>query len=70
MIKDTSLVGAITLIELTYSARNIVFQSGEPFMPFLVAAVFYLVIITSLDQVVKLWERHMMRSSGGKGATA
>jgi arginine/lysine/histidine/glutamine transport system substrate-binding and permease protein len=64
LIKDTSLVGAITLIELTYTARNIVFQTGEPFMPFLVAAVFYLVIITVLDQGVKLWERYMMRSKG------
>lgn len=70
LIKDTSLVGVITLIELTFTARNIVFQTGEPFLPFLVAAVFYLVIITVLDQVVKLWERSMMRSSGGKGATA
>lgn len=70
MIKDTSLVGVITLIEITFTARNIVFQTGEPFMPFVVAAVFYLVIITLLDQMVKLWERYMMRSSGGKGATA
>lgn len=70
LIKDTSLVGAITLIELTYTARNIVFQTGQPFMPFLVAAVFYLVIITVLDQGVKLWERYMMRSTGAKGAAA
>ena len=70
LIKDTSLVGVITLIELTFTARNIVFQTGDPFLPFLVAAVFYLVIITVLDQGVKLWERRMMRSTGGKGATA
>ncbi|MBZ0135437.1 MAG: ABC transporter substrate-binding protein/permease [Planctomycetes bacterium] len=70
LIKDTSLVGAITLIELTYTARNIVFQTGQPFMPFLVAGVFYLVIITVLDQGVKGWERYMMRSTGLKGAAA
>src|SRR5690606_15751294 len=55
LIKDTSQVGVITLIEITFTARNIVFQTGEPFRPFIVAAVFYLVIITGLDQLVKLW---------------
>jgi His/Glu/Gln/Arg/opine family amino acid ABC transporter permease subunit len=70
LIKDTSLVGAITLIELTYTARNAVFQSGRPFLPFVVAAVFYLTIITLVDLGMKGWERRMMRSLGGKRAMA
>ena len=70
LIKDTSLVGAITLIELTYTARNVVFQSGHAFMPFIVAAVFYLAIITIVDLGMKGWERRMMRSVGGKQAMA
>lgn len=70
LIKDTSLVGAITLIELTYTARNVVFQSGRPFLPFIVAAVFYLFIITIVDFGMKGWERRMMRSVGGKRAAA
>jgi len=56
LVKDTSLVGAITLIELTYAARNVVFQTGQAFTPFLLAAGFYLVIISALSLGVKYWE--------------
>ena len=62
LIKDTSLVGAITLIELTYAARNVVFQTGKAFTPFIVAAVFYLLIISLVTIGVRRWERHFQRS--------
>lgn len=62
LIKDTSLVGAITLIELTYSARNVVFQTGQALLPFLLAAGFYLVIISLVSVAMKQWERHSRRS--------
>ena len=69
LIKDTSLVGAITLIELTYVARNIVFQTGRAFLPFLCAAAFYLVIISLVSLGVKTWERHLLRSRQAVGDT-
>lgn len=62
LIKDTSLVGAITLVELTYAARNVVFQTGHAFGPFLVAAAFYLVIITTVTIGVRAWEGRLRRS--------
>ncbi len=62
LIKDTSLVGAITLIELTYAARNVVFQTGQAFTPFIVAAVFYLLIISLVTIGVRRGERHLQRS--------
>ena len=61
LIKDTSLVGAITLIELTYAARNIVFQTGQAFVPFFVAAAFYLVIITTVSLAVRALEKNLNR---------
>ncbi len=67
LIKDTSLVGAITLIELTYVARNIVFQTGQAFLPFLCAAGFYLVIISLVTLAVKAWEKHLSRSRQALG---
>jgi len=67
LIKDTSLVGAITLIELTYSARNIMNQTAQPFMPFLLAAVFYLVFISLVTIGVNLSERYLLRSKGKVG---
>jgi His/Glu/Gln/Arg/opine family amino acid ABC transporter permease subunit len=62
LIKDTSLVGAITLVELTYAARNVVFQTGRAFMPFIVAALFYLVIISLVTIGTRRWEKHLQRS--------
>jgi His/Glu/Gln/Arg/opine family amino acid ABC transporter permease subunit len=62
LVKDTSLVGAITLIELTYAARNIVFQTGKAFTPFLVAAIFYLAIIAIVTVASRFVETHLGRS--------
>lgn len=62
LIKDTSLVGAITLIELTYSARNIMNQTAEPFAPFLLAAIFYIAMISIVTIGVKLTEKYLQRS--------
>jgi len=62
LIKDTSLVGAITLIELTYSARNVVFQTGQAFLPFVLAAAFYLVIISAVSVGTRVWEGHLQRA--------
>jgi His/Glu/Gln/Arg/opine family amino acid ABC transporter permease subunit len=67
LIKDTSLVGAITLIELTYVARNVVFQTGQPFLPFLCAAGFYLVMISLVTLGVKALENRLHRSRRALG---
>lgn len=70
LIKDTSLVGAITLIELTYAARNVVFQTGKAFTPFIVAGVFYLLIISLVTIGVRRWEKHLHRSVRQSGGSA
>jgi len=69
LVKDTSLVGAITLIELTYAARNVVFQTGQAFVPFLCAAGFYLVIISLVSLGIKGWEKRMQQSRQSVGET-
>ena len=69
LIKDTSLVGAITLLELTYQARNITSQSGQAFMPWILAAAFYLVIIEILTLGLRNWEKYLMRSKQAVGST-
>jgi His/Glu/Gln/Arg/opine family amino acid ABC transporter permease subunit len=61
LVKDTSLVGAITLVELTYAARNVVFQTGQAFTPFFLAAGFYLLIISALSSGVHVWERRLAK---------
>jgi His/Glu/Gln/Arg/opine family amino acid ABC transporter permease subunit len=67
LIKDTSLVGAITLIELTYVARNVVFQTGQAFLPFLCAAGFYLAMISLVTLGVKALENRLRRSRRALG---
>lgn len=57
LIKDTSLVGAITLVELSYSARNLVFQSGQAFLPFALAGGLYLIIIAACSAGFQWLER-------------
>ncbi len=69
LIKDTSLVGAITLIELTYVARNVVFQTGQPFLPFLCAAGFYLAMISLVTLGVKALENRLHRSRRALGGS-
>lgn len=59
LVKDTSLVGAITLVELTYAARNVVFQTGHALLPFLAAAVLYLALITAVSTGVRVLERRL-----------
>lgn len=66
LVKDTSLVGAITLIELTYAARNVVFQTGQAFLPFFMAGAFYLAIISLVSLGMNRWEQHLSRSRGGE----
>ncbi len=56
LIKDTSLVGAITLVELTYAARSIVFQTGEAMTPFFLAGLLYLILITLLLMLIRQLE--------------
>lgn len=68
LVKDTSLVGAITLIELTYAARNVVFQTGQALLPFALAAAFYLVIISALSVGIGAWERRLGRGREGERA--
>lgn len=65
LIKDTSLVGAITLVELTYSAQNIVTQSGQPFAPFMIAALMYLTIISLVTLLTRITERWLSRHQVG-----
>ncbi len=62
LIKDTSLVGVITLIELTFAARGISSQSGDAFMPYTLAALFYIVIISLISLLARGMEARLQRS--------
>lgn len=57
LIKETSIVGTIGVIDITKVAANITVRTLDPFGPYIVSAVIYLVIVIGLNQVLKVLER-------------
>jgi His/Glu/Gln/Arg/opine family amino acid ABC transporter permease subunit len=62
LIKETSIVGTIGVIDITKVASRIVARTYEPFIPYIVSAVIYLVIVVVLTQLLKLLERRLAKS--------
>ena len=62
LIKETSIVGAIGVVDITKVAERIVSKTYEPFIPYLVSAAIYLVIVIGLTQLLKLLERRLAKS--------
>ena len=46
LIKGSSLVSAISVVELTYTAHRFIGSTYRPFEMFMLAAMFYLVIVS------------------------
>lgn len=62
LIKETSIVGTIGVVDITKVAARIVTRTYEPFMPYLVSAIIYLVIVLLLTGLLKLLERRLSKS--------
>ena len=62
LIKETSIVGTIGLMDLTKVAAIITAKTYEPFAPYLLIAVMYLVVVLALTYLLKLLERRLARS--------
>ena len=62
LIKETSIVGTIGLMDLTKVAAIITAKTYEPFAPYLLIALMYLVIVLLLTYLLKLLERRLARS--------
>lgn len=57
MIKGTSLVSAISVVELSYTAQRYIGSTFKPFEIFAVAAVIYMVIVYVVSRAVDLLDR-------------
>ena len=64
LIKDTSLVSVITVVELLRSAQLVIARTFEPFGPYLMAALVYWAISSVLELVQRWLERRL--SQGDK----
>ncbi|HDR47191.1 MAG TPA: amino acid ABC transporter permease [Geoalkalibacter subterraneus] len=62
LIKDTSLVSTITLVELTLTAQRLIGSTYKPFEMYLMAALLYAVLTTTADFLLRQFER---RTLGG-----
>ena len=62
LIKETSIVGTIGLMDLTKVAAIITAKTYEPFAPYLIIALMYLAIVLLLTYLLKLLERRLARS--------
>lgn len=61
LVKDTSLVSVITVVELLRSAQLVIARTFEPFGPYLAAALIYWVISSLLELVQRALERRFSR---------
>jgi His/Glu/Gln/Arg/opine family amino acid ABC transporter permease subunit len=62
LIKETSVAGFITVSELTREGRSIVSSSYDAFVPYLVLAAVYLVLVLLATALVNSLERWLRRS--------
>lgn len=61
LVKDTSLVSVITVVELLRSAQLVIARTFEPFGPYLMAALLYWVMSLLLEGVQRAVERRLSR---------
>ena len=61
LIKETAIVGTIGILDLTKAADKISGVTFELFMPLLISAVFYLVLVLLLSWIMKLIERRLSK---------
>ncbi len=62
LIKETSIVGTIGVIDMTKVAEQIIARTYEPFVPYIFTALLYLVIVIVLTYLLKLLERRLAKS--------
>lgn len=62
MIKNTSLLSTITVVELTLYSQTIISTTFRPFEFYIATALIYLLMTTVISQAATLLERHYARS--------
>ncbi len=62
LIKETSIVGTIGIVDLTKVASMITARTYDAFAPYLITALMYLAVVLLLTWLLKLLERRLARS--------
>ncbi len=64
LVKDTSLVSAIGVMDLTLTGKMTIERSGASFEAFIAVAIFYLILTSSLGLVLRVIEARAARRYG------
>jgi polar amino acid transport system permease protein len=62
LLKETSVVSFITIVDITKSFQNIANSTYEYIIPYIVLALVYLVLVLIVTAVIKLLERRLRAS--------
>ena len=62
IIKDSSLLSTIGIMELLNGSQTVILATYQPLAPLIVAAAFYLVMTLALGRLLKLYEDHIERA--------
>lgn len=57
LLKDTSLLSSITVVELTMQSKVLTERTGAAYAPFAIAAVFYLIMVSVIEVVTRIAHR-------------
>lgn len=62
LLKETSVLGFIAVVDITKSFQNIANSTYEYIVPYIVLALVYLVIVLIVTQIIKAVERRLRKS--------
>lgn len=62
LIKETAVVGTITVLDVTKAAQNVAVATFEYLPPLLITAAMYLVVVIILTKLLGIFERRMAQS--------
>ena len=62
LIKETSVVSFIAVLDLTKAFQNIAASTYEYFVPYIVLAIVYLVLVLAITWLISIMERRLKKN--------
>ena len=62
LLKETSVAGYITVMDLTKAVESIQTRTYQPFFPLMIAALIYLIMVMGLTKVHDIIERRLSQN--------
>jgi ABC-type amino acid transport system permease subunit len=64
LLKETSVAGYVTVVDLTRAANLIRTNTNDAINPLILLALIYLVLVVGMTQLLKILERRLRKSDG------